>query len=103
MNRKSIAVCIAGAGMLLAIVALWWRVHELGRSVDALTHQFETKPQIISAIAEEPVPTDRGDRPNYFKLIEVTAGDDGTSEIGVPWSVERAMMGDAAGRSQPRR
>jgi hypothetical protein len=98
MNRPNPVMWIAGVGMLLAIAALAWQVQRLQRTVDELAQELRARPQVISAAAEEPVPLEQDHRPHYFKLIEATSANDGTTPVGIPWSVERAMMGDAAGR-----
>lgn len=68
MKKELFAAAFCGV-LLLMLGFLWWRVRELEKTAD-------TK--------------------QVFKLIDASeAVDPGKSKVGVPWSVERAMMGGA--------
>jgi hypothetical protein len=98
MNKKSINAFFSVA-MLVAIGLLWWRVSALDATIDKLSQQLNSKPSVISASQPSPVPN--VDKRQIFKLIDSAKSDEGTSHVGVPWSVERAMIDGAREKAPP--
>ena len=84
----------AFCGVLLFIVGLLWlRIRELERTVNSLRIQ----PAANSTIVWQNEQRSKNDAPKkqVFKLIDSPEPvDPGSSNIGVPWNVERAMMRD---------
>jgi hypothetical protein len=74
-SQAIIAICFTV--LTLATIALWLRVRSL---------EVQSKENA------------KGN--SVFKLIENTGNNGHTTNIGVPWDVERAMMGDAAQRNE---
>src|SRR5215212_5044091 len=91
----------AFCGVLLFIVGLlWWRVRELEKIVNSLRYQ----PVANSAVVwqNEQQPKNDASKKQVFKLIDSSETvDPGKTKVGVPWSVERAMMGDANQKAPP--
>jgi hypothetical protein len=87
MKSKIVFACVL-IGMALTITALWFRVRALEASVDQLTQKLlsvTTVRTVVIPLPEREKPTDP--KRNPFKVIDV-------SNVGVPWSVDRAMIGD---------
>jgi hypothetical protein len=86
--KTKIVFAFAVTGMAVAVMALWLQVRSLEASVDRLTQQLLASPHIQSIVtqpsAADPI-TERKKSP--FKMIEV-------SNVGVPWEIEHAMIGD---------
>jgi hypothetical protein len=84
----------AFCGVLLFMVGLlWWRVLELEKIVDSLRQQRASNSTVVWQ-NEQHLKKDT-EKKNVFKLIDSPPVDPDKSNIGVPWSVERAMMGGA--------
>jgi hypothetical protein len=92
MKKPSLATLV-GVVMFVAIGLLWWRVRQLESTVSTLNQRLASKPSVISVRQSEPLPSI--DKRKIFKLIDSATSEEGRSPIGVPWSVERAMIGGA--------
>ena len=93
------AFCVV---LLLMVGLLWWRVRELERTVNSL----RIEPAANSTIVWQKEQQSKKDAPKkqVFKLIDSPAPVyPGKSNIGVPWNVERAMMGGAHQNGELRR
>ncbi|HEY4232777.1 MAG TPA: hypothetical protein VGM76_05110 [Lacipirellulaceae bacterium] len=91
--KTKIAFVVVLASAVVAVTTLWLRVRALETSVDRLTQQVLAAPHIQSIATRPSEPDSATDQKrNPFKLIEV-------SNVGVPWSVEHAMLSD--GREHP--
>jgi hypothetical protein len=80
-------------GLVCTISALWLQVRALRASVEQLQHGTLMAPRIQPIVIHTPEFDDATQKRNPFKLIEA-------SNVGVPWSVERAMMGDGDPRRE---
>jgi hypothetical protein len=81
-------------GVLLFLVGLlWWRVRELEKIVASLRIQ----PVANSTVNwhNEEQSNKSTEKKQVFKLIDSPPVDTGRSKVGVPWDVERAMIGGA--------
>jgi hypothetical protein len=86
------AVCI---GLAITTFLLWMRVQALSDKVDSLTQQLKSQPKAVVLPVEQARSSEKDpERQGVFRLIE-TKTENGTTEVGVPWSVERAMIGEA--------
>jgi hypothetical protein len=85
--------------LILAVGVLWMRVESLKTKVQALQGQVPT----VISVGEGRQNGPANGNKQYFRLIESAQPDPHQSDVGVPWDVERAMMGDGAGglRSRP--
>jgi hypothetical protein len=92
MKKQLFAAAFFGL-LLFLIGLLWWRVRELERTVNSLRIQ----PASNSTVGwqNEQKPNNDAEKKQVFKLIDSPPIDPGKSKVGVPWGVERAMMGDA--------
>jgi hypothetical protein len=93
-------VAIVAVVLGLATTVLWLRVRELEKSVDIMAQQLPVQPQAIPAVSAQPPQQQAAEKQRIFKLIE-SPPTNGSTEVGVPWSVERGMMIDAAQRARP--
>ncbi|MCI0334462.1 MAG: hypothetical protein L0228_14685 [Planctomycetes bacterium] len=93
---------LLGVAMMVAIALLWLRVRELETSVDSLTRQLQSRPGAFVNGPANFVPQQTEEKKKVFQLIDGAHPDNGETEVGVPWSVERGMMIDAAEHSTPR-
>jgi hypothetical protein len=78
--------------LLFMVGLLWWRVRELEKTVNSLRIQ----PAANSTVVWQNRPQSKNNSPKkqVFKLIDSPEPvDPGSSNIGVPWTVERAMIG----------
>lgn len=93
-TKKSIVLIFATVAFA-AIAMLWWRVRRLENSVESLTRQLKSRPgtSILEAAKTSRSQTETGKQ--YFHLIDSPPADGSRTKVGVPWQVERAMMGDA--------
>jgi hypothetical protein len=91
---------VAFCGVLLFLVGLlWWRVQELEKVVDSLKEQRASNSTVVWQ--NDKLKTDTGKK-SVFKLIDSTpATDPQKSKVGVPWDVERAMVGRADRSREP--
>lgn len=87
MNKQSLTA-LAGAVMFVAIVALWVRVHSLEQAIQTLNK----RPQAAIVPIAQPQPGNHADKEPVFKLIEGAKHNERTSNVGVPWEVERARI-----------
>lgn len=100
MNKQSLTA-LAGVIMLVAIVALWIRVRSLEHTVQALNKRLDANSQVAVIPIGQPQPATKRNNEPVFKLIEGAKHDERTSNVGVPWEVERAMI--PVGNDRPRR
>jgi hypothetical protein len=85
------------------IVAMWFQIRNLEKQVSLLT-RTSARPQVYPVGQQSPkvVPTPQQ---SVFKLAGsqgTTGPTQQTTPIGVPWDVERAMMGGAHGNDATR-
>jgi hypothetical protein len=92
--------------MAIAIGLLWWRVERLENQVTSLRQQLNAQPKVVTAGATALPQFRKAEGEPTFKLLKnATPGslDDGETEVGVPWDIERGMLYDGMERSsQPR-
>jgi hypothetical protein len=98
MKTKTFKVIGVAVGVFV-VAALWWRVRQLERSVDSLTRQLQARPEAVTVGGAKQQHRLNEKDENYFQLIEAVRREGGTTEVGVPWSVEHGMMLDAAEHS----
>jgi hypothetical protein len=96
--KRRVSIATIGICATLAMATLWWRVQRLERQVDSLTQQLQSSPRALYLPSRAPATTQSPDKQKIFKLIDAADARSGTSHIGVPWNVERAMMIDAIER-----
>src|SRR4051812_15169487 len=82
-------------GLILLVGLLWLRVRELENAVAGLENQLQTKFGVVSVRLNEADQEHQADKQQVFKLIGSPDVDPEKSKVGVPWDVERAMMGGA--------
>jgi hypothetical protein len=88
-------------GVLLVLVGiLWWRVRELEKSVNSLRVQPASNSTVVWQ--NEQKSKNDSEKKQVFKLIDSTPVDPGKSKVGVPWTVERAMIPDGNQGAAPR-
>jgi hypothetical protein len=90
--KPKIAFTFVLIALVLTISALWMQVRALKASVDQLTRNLPAIPSIQRVLIRSPEP-DRAteQKKSPFKLIEV-------SNVGVPWSIEHAMINEGSER-----
>jgi hypothetical protein len=95
--KPKITFTVVLMALVLTISVLWLQVRALETSVDRLTQQLLAAPHIQSIVTRpsEPDPTTDKKR-NPFKVIDV-------SNVGVPWSVEHAMINDSSEKTSTSR
>jgi hypothetical protein len=101
MKRQLFVVAFCGV-LLFMVGLLWWRVRELERTVNSLRIQPVTNSTVLWQKEQQP----KSDAPKkqVFKLIDSPEPvHPDKSEVGVPWNVERAMMGDGQRNATPMR
>ena len=90
--KSKIAFTFVLVALVLTISALWLQVRTLKASIDQLKQATSAAPRIqpITVLTPE---SDRAteQKKSPFKLIEV-------SNVGVPWSIEHAMINDGSDR-----
>jgi hypothetical protein len=91
--KKRWFVTAFGVGLLFLVGLLWWRVRELERIVDSLKKQQASNSTVVWQ--NEQQSNKNAEKKQVFKLIDSPHVDPGRSKVGVPWDVERAMMGGA--------
>jgi hypothetical protein len=93
---------VAFCSVLLFLVGLmWWRVRELEKTVESLRQQHSSNSTV--AWQNEQQSSNNTEKKQVFKLIDSPPVDPGRSKVGVPWDVERAMMGGANHKAAPPR
>jgi len=97
--KKNQLFAAAFCGVLLFMVGLlWWRVRELEKIVNSLRFQ----PVANSTVGWQNEEQSKNDSPKkqVFKLIDSPEpADPDKTKVGVPWNVERAMMGEGGRNS----
>lgn len=91
--KKQAIIALVGIVMIVAIGMLWLRVRSLEATVDALNQRLQTNRNVVT-VGEAKSDENAEGKP-IFKLIESAKHNDKTTNVGVPWDVERAMMGEA--------
>lgn len=91
MNRQSLTA-LAGVVMLVAIVALWIRVQSLDQTIQALNKRLATVPPVAVVPIAQPQSANKANKEPVFRLIEGAKHNELTSNVGVSWEVERAMI-----------
>ena len=99
--KKQLAISIFAVVLVSTIAMLWLRVRSLEATVQALRQQLETNPRILNV--SEATSNESGKSKPIFKLIETTKHNEHSSNVGVPWDIERVMIGDANKNEQMRR
>jgi hypothetical protein len=98
MNQRFILSAVY-IGLAITTFLLWMRVQALSDKVDSLTQQLKSQPKaIVFPVEQARRPDKDAQEQGVFRLIE-TKTENGTTEVGVPWSVERAMIGEGRQRS----
>ena len=100
--KKQLAVTALVVALVMVIGLLWLRIRSLENTVAGLEKQFVAKFGVVSVRLPESDQKQQTDKPQVFKLIESRRQDTGTSNVGVPWSVERAMMPNGNPSAVPR-
>lgn len=90
MNKQSLTA-LAGVVMFVAIVALWLRVQSLEQAINALNKRMAAGPPVTVIPIAQPQTENKAREKPVFKLIEGASHNERTSNVGVPWEVERAM------------
>lgn len=93
MKTRDRWIVIGSMCVALALAVQVWR---LERKVDALSDQLRSQPRAIALPAAQPNTTREPHKPPIFRLIDSDAPPEGHTKIGVPWSVERAMLIEGA-------
>jgi hypothetical protein len=91
--KKQWLATVFGIGSILLVGLLWLRVRELEKTVSGLEKQLQTKFGVVSVRLNEADQEHQADKQQVFKLIGSPDVDPEKSKVGVPWDVERAMMG----------
>jgi hypothetical protein len=98
--KKQWIPSVAAVCLFVAVGVLWLRVRELERSVESLKTQSPSAPQVISIGTQESQQPTNSERQNVFRLIDAAKQDNGTTDVGVPWSIEEGMLIDEADRAR---
>jgi len=99
MKKQLFAAAFCGV-LLFVVGLLWWRVRELEKIVNSLRYQ----PVANSTVVWQKEQQSKNDSPKkqVFKLIDSPETvDPGKTKVGVPWNVERAMMGNRNRQAAP--
>jgi hypothetical protein len=83
-------------GCLLAVVVLAVQVWRLERQVGALSQQLESAPRAVMIPTAGPQLAEPPQKRKIFRLLESDGTHGGVTEIGVPWTVEHAMLIEGA-------
>lgn len=78
-------------GCLLAVVVLSVQIWRLERKVGSLAKKLESIPQVVMIPAAAAQAAEPPQKRRIFRLLE-SDGTLGATEIGVPWTVEHAML-----------
>jgi hypothetical protein len=100
--KKQLAVTTLIVALVVVIGVLWLRVRSLENTVAGLEKQFLAKFGVVSVQLPEPDQKQQTDKQQVFRLIESKKPDAGTSNVGVPWNVERAMIPNGNPSAVPR-
>jgi hypothetical protein len=90
MLKQSIRT-LACVALIAVIGALWLRVRSLEATVNALNQR--SAPAVVMPIGE--AKSNGAEHKPVFKLIDSATENQHKSNVGVPWDVERALMGDS--------
>jgi hypothetical protein len=96
--RKQPLIVIFGIILAVMVALLWWRVRKLEQTVNTL-RVLPAASTVVGLPQRDP--EDNAEKKQVFKLIDSPPVDPGKSKVGVPWDVERAMMGGADHRAAP--
>jgi hypothetical protein len=99
--KKQLVVATFCGVLLFMVGLLWWRVRELEKTVNSLRIQPAANSTVVWQ--NEQQPKDNSEKKQVFKLIDSPPVDAGKSKVGVPWDVERAMMGGSDQQAVPLR
>ncbi len=91
--KKQITVSICGIALVVVTTMLWLRVRSLETTVNTLNQRLQSNPTVVT-VGQTKTNKDSAQQP-VFKLIESAKHNEYTTNIGVPWDVERAMMSGA--------
>ncbi len=92
--RIRVVASIFGVFVTIAVVALAIRVRQLEQTVESLTQQRQSSPHVIYMPAIGPATTEHPKERKIFKLLDSAGSNESTTAVGVPWSVEQAIMID---------
>ncbi|HEX2475936.1 MAG TPA: hypothetical protein VHK01_14395 [Lacipirellulaceae bacterium] len=101
MSKHNVAVVI-GLCMTVAIGLLWRRVEQLENRVASLKQQLNARPKVVTAVAPALPELRKAEGESVFKLLNTAKPnnlDDGETDVGVPWSIERGMLLDGIERN----
>ena len=91
MNKQSLTA-LAAVVMLVAIVALCLRVQSLEQAIQTLNKRLDAGSQVVVSPIAQPQSENKADREPVFKLSEGAKHNERTSNVGVPWEGERAII-----------
>jgi hypothetical protein len=96
--KKQWIPSVVSVCLLIAVGVLWLRVHELERTVNSLRKQVPSAPLVIPIGTQKTEQSTKSERQNVFRLIDGAKQTEGTTHVGVPWSIEEGMLMDGASR-----
>jgi hypothetical protein len=101
MNTRFLPI-LGRAVLAAVIVSMWFQIHNLEKQVNFLT-RTSARPQVIPVGQQTPNEVLES-HTSVFKLIgsHANAPTEPATPIGVPWNVERAMIGSASEGILPR-
>ena len=82
---------LACVALITVIGVLWLRVRSLEATVNALNSNGQ-RAAVVMPIGE--TKSNRAEQKPVFKLIDSATDNQHESNVGVPWDVERAMIGE---------
>lgn len=104
--KKHLPLTLVALLLVGTIGTLWSRIHSLEGQVQTLTEQLHSEGAMIQVGRVNPAPPAESQQPETpFKLLKPARQNDHTdraANIGVPWEVERAMIGGAHENVLPR-
>ena len=100
--KKQLPVTTLIVALVVVIGLLWLRIRSLENTVAGLEKQFLTRFGVVSVQLPESNQKQQADKQRVFKLIESKKPNSGTSNVGVRWDVERAMMPNGNPSAVPR-
>jgi hypothetical protein len=95
--KSRLAFVVFFAVMIAAVAALWWRMQQLESKVAGMEKQLQTHSGMVSLRMNQSNGKQPEGKHQIFRLIDSVPAQRNvrSTDVGVPWDVERAMMGDA--------
>ncbi len=91
--KKKLAISVFAVVLLSTIAMFWLRVRSLEKTLESLNKRLQNNPTVVTV--GEAKSNDSSEHKPVFKLIESAKHTEQNSNVGVPWDVERAIMGGA--------